>query len=105
MRDKFIYTVQLRIPAGYDIPATIENVKRFFSSGGTEGREVVKACLPVNTIIPERFISKEMQAIKERICTALLDPAEWHHKPLNIFVHTEQSGYLFELDENRKPVN
>jgi hypothetical protein len=29
MRDKFIYTVQLRIPAGYDIPATIENVKRF----------------------------------------------------------------------------
>ncbi len=106
MKDNFVYTIQLQIPVGYDIPATMENIKRFFESGGTEGKEVVKACLPVDAIIPERFVASEVEALKERICQQLIDPIKWHHKPLHILIRTEQAygngECLFELDENRK---
>lgn len=108
MTNDFVYSLPLTVPAGYDIPATIENIKRFFESSGKTGKTVLKECLEINILIPIRFVEKEVDVLKERICTVLLDPSEWQQKPLNIVIRAAEQSFgcfILELDENRIPKN
>lgn len=78
----------LSVPTGHSIPATIEQIKRFFKTG--ENRATVLRCIEIPVQVAERHVSEQLQVLRETILTEVQN--NQHKYKITVWVNGTEHG-------------